>query len=136
MSTAYVYHPIYLEHDWPGHPESRERLEQVNQALDDSGMRSRLHLLEPEPITLERLHRAHEPRYVESIEQIARRGGGGLKGRGDETYVAPKSYEAARLASGGLVTGVEAVLRGDFKNAFALVRPPGQGEETQIGDHH
>jgi len=134
MSTAYVYHPIYLEHDWPGHPESRERLEQVNQALDDSGMRSRLRLLEPEPITLDRLYHVHEPRYVESIEQTARHGGGGLKGRGDETYVALKSYEAARLASGGLVTAVEAVLRGDFKNAFALVRPPGHHAFSEHGE--
>jgi acetoin utilization deacetylase AcuC-like enzyme len=125
MSTAYVYHPIYLEHDQPGHPESRERLEQVNQALDASGMRRRIRRLEPEPISVERLERVHAPEYVRRVELVARRGGGGLAHDWDETYVAPKSFEAARLASGGVVTAVEAVLRGDYRNAFALVRPPG-----------
>ena len=59
-------------------------------------------------------------------------GGGGLAWEGDETYVAPKSYQAALLAAGGVVTAVEAVLRGDYHNAFALVRPPGHHAS---GDH-
>jgi len=125
MATAYVSHPLYWAHNQPGHPESPERLEHIGMALDASGMRQRIQLLEPQPISLDRLSRVHVPGYVQSIEQIARRGGGGLMGRGDETYVAPDSYEAMLLASGGLDTALEAVLRGDFKNAFALVRPPG-----------
>jgi len=46
-------------------------------------------------------------------------------GMGDETYVAPRSFDAALLAAGALVVGVEAVCRREVKNAFALVRPPG-----------
>ena len=134
MSTAYVSHPIYLEHDQRGHPESRERLEQVSQALDETGMRSRLQRLDPQPIALERLLYVHTPRYVESVERVARSGGGGLAGRGDETYVAPKSYEAALLAAGGVATAVDAVLRGDLKNAFALVRPPGHHAFADHGE--
>ncbi len=134
MTTAYVFHPLYLEHDWPGHPESRERLEQVNQALDDSGMRGRLQPLEPQPLSLERLHRVHAPAYAQSIEHIARSGGGGLVGRGDETYVAPESYRAMLLAAGGLVTAVEAVWRGDCRNAFALTRPPGHHAFADRGE--
>ena len=125
MTTAYVYHPIYLEHDQPGHPESRVRLEQVNRALDDSGMRRRIELLEPKPITPERLLRVHDVEHIQQVEQVARSGGGGLSHWADETYVASKSYEAALLASGGVVTAVEAVLRGEIQNAFALARPPG-----------
>jgi acetoin utilization deacetylase AcuC-like enzyme len=125
MSTAYVFDPLYLEHNQPGHPESRERLEQVNQALDDSCMRQRLQRLEPKPVTLGRLLRAHSPAHVKRVEQVAKRGGGGLSSPHDETYVAAKSYEAALLASGGVVTAVEAVLHSDCRNAFALVRPPG-----------
>jgi len=134
MSTAYVYHPIFLEHNLPGHVETRERLEQVNQALDDSGMRQRIRLLDPQPVSRERLERVHTPRYIESVEQVARRGGGGLAGRGDETYVAPRSFEAALMASGGVVTAVESVLRGEFKNAFGLVRPPGHHAFSDHGE--
>jgi acetoin utilization deacetylase AcuC-like enzyme len=134
VSTAYVYHPLYLEHHQPGHVETRERLEQVNQALDATGMRQRIQLLEPQTVTFERLHRVHTPRYVESVERIAGHGGGGLAGRGDETYVSPRSFEAGLLASGGVVTAVEAVLRGEFKNAFALVRPPGHHAFANHGE--
>ncbi len=134
MTTAYVTHPIYLEHNKPRHVETRERLEQIDQALDASAMRQRLQMIEPQPITLERLHRVHVPKYISSVEQVARDGGGGLRGRGDETYVASKSYDAMLLACGGLVGAVEAVLRGDFKNAFALVRPPGHHAFSAHGE--
>ena len=65
---------------------------------------------------------------------MAERGGGGLMGMGDETYVAPRSYDAALLAAGAVVTGVEAVLRGEVKNAFALVRPPGHHAFADHGE--
>ena len=125
MATAYVSHPLYLKHEWPGHPESPERLMHIDRALDASGMRGRLCRLDPKPLSLEHLRRVHDVQYVNGIERVARSGGGGLKGRGDETYVAADSYEAMLMASGGLVTAMEAVLRGEFDNAFALVRPPG-----------
>ena len=55
-------------------------------------------------------------------------------GQGDETYVAPRSYDAALLAAGAVVTGVEAVLRGEVNNAFALVRPPGHHAFADHGE--
>jgi acetoin utilization deacetylase AcuC-like enzyme len=55
-------------------------------------------------------------------------------GLGDETYVAPRSYEAALLASGAVVTGLETVLRGEVINAFALVRPPGHHAFADHGE--
>jgi acetoin utilization deacetylase AcuC-like enzyme len=76
----------------------------------------------------------HHTRHIERVRSVAERGGGGLAGLGDETYVAPRSYEAALLASGAAVTGVEAVLRGEVKNAFALVRPPGHHAFADHGE--
>jgi acetoin utilization deacetylase AcuC-like enzyme len=132
MSTAYLYDPIFLEHQQAGHVESPDRLEQINLALDRTGMRDRLISIAPQPISIERLARVHRTDYIQQVKSIADRGGGGLMGRGDETYVAPKSYEAALLAAGAVVTGLESVLRGEVKNAFALVRPPGH---HAFGDH-
>jgi acetoin utilization deacetylase AcuC-like enzyme len=132
MSTAYLYDPIFLEHKRDDHVESPDRLEQINLVLDQTGMRQRLISIAPKPISLDRLARVHRTEYIQQVKSIAERGGGGLMGRGDETYVAPKSYEAALLAAGAVVTGVEAVLRGDAQNAFALVRPPGH---HAFGDH-
>lgn len=134
MTTAYLYDPIYLQHFQHDHVEGPERLEHINRALDTSRMRERLIELRPQPISMERLTRVHHAEYVARVKQVAERGGGGLMGRGDETYVAPKSYEAALLAAGAGVTAVEAVLRGEVHNAFALVRPPGHHAFADHGE--
>jgi acetoin utilization deacetylase AcuC-like enzyme len=76
----------------------------------------------------------HQARHIERVRAVAERGGGGLMGLGDETYVAPRSYDAALLAAGAVVTGVEAVLGGEVKNAFALVRPPGHHAFADHGE--
>jgi acetoin utilization deacetylase AcuC-like enzyme len=134
MSTAYLYDPIYLQHFQPGHVEGPERLEHIQRALDATCLRERLIELTPQPIALECLTRVHQADYVARVKQVADRGGGGLMGRGDETYVAPQSYQAARLAAGAVVTGMAAVLRGEVDNAFALVRPPGHHAFADHGE--
>lgn len=42
-----------------------------------------------------------------------------------DTWVSPRSYEVARLAVGGVLAAVDAVMEGRAHNAFAAVRPPG-----------
>ena len=134
MSTAYLFDPIYLQHYQRGHVEGPERLDHVNRALAETHLRDRLIELKPQPISLDRLVRVHQSRYIDHVRHVAEQGGGGLMGRGDETYVAPQSYDAAVLAAGAVVTGVEAVLRGDVDNAFALVRPPGHHAFAEHGE--
>ena len=115
MATGYLFDSLYLQHVQRGHLEGPERLEAINRALDETGIRKRLVPLAPQPISIERLARVHHTRHIERVRSVAQRGGGGLAGMGDETYVAPRSYDAALLASGAVVTGVEAVLRGEVK---------------------
>jgi acetoin utilization deacetylase AcuC-like enzyme len=134
MATACLFDPLYLQHFQPGHIEGPERLDAINRALDETGMRDRLLALTPQPITIERLGRVHPARHIERVRAVAERGGGGLMGQGDETYVAPRSYDAALLAAGAVVTGVEAVLHGEVTNAFALVRPPGHHAFADHGE--
>ncbi len=122
MPTGVVYHPICLEHDLRGHPENQQRLKSVLRVLAERGMWPRLARIEALPVSLERLYRAHEPRYVEQVQRLAARGGGHLD---MDTYVAVASYDAALVAAGGLVEATRAVLDGEVDNAFALIRPPG-----------
>ncbi|HEY4723381.1 MAG TPA: histone deacetylase, partial [Anaerolineae bacterium] len=100
MSTGYLFDPVYLQHYQRGHVEGPERLDHINQALDATGLRDRLVALTPEPISVERLARVHTPEHIQRVKSVAQRGGGGLKSMGDETYVAPRSYDAALLAAG------------------------------------
>jgi acetoin utilization deacetylase AcuC-like enzyme len=134
MATAYLFDPLYLQHFQPGHVEGPERLDVINRTLAETGMRDRLVALMPQPVSIERLSRVHHTRHIERVRSVAERGGGGLMGMGDETYVAPRSYDAALVASGAVVTGVEAVLHDEVKNAFALVRPPGHHAFADHGE--
>jgi len=120
--TAYVYHPIYLEHNRPGHPENARRLERILDTLREQGMLDRLQPLEPRPATREELLRVHTEPHIEHVREVAQRGGGHLD---PDTYVSPRSFEAALMAAGGVTRAVEGVLSGKIANAFALVRPPG-----------
>ena len=123
MSTAYVYDPIYLEHNAPpGHPENKERLVRAIGLLESRGVLERLVAVKATPVSMERLTRNHSRSYIDIVRQVAERGGDHLD---LDTYLSPRSYEAALMAAGGLVNAVEAVLEGEVDNAFALVRPPG-----------
>ncbi len=122
MTTAYVYHPLYLEHRLPGHPERPERLQRIMDTLETEGVLSRLYPLEPTPALPAEIESVHTPDYRRLVEQVAANGGGHLD---LDTYVNDRSYEIALLAAGGVNTAVRAVLRHQVDNAFCLVRPPG-----------
>jgi acetoin utilization deacetylase AcuC-like enzyme len=122
MATGYVYHPIYLEHDLPGHPENQQRLRTIFQVLEAHQMLQRLVHIQAAPATQERLVRIHEPSYIEQVKRVAQRGGGHLD---MDTYVRPASFDAALMAAGGLIEATRAVLDGEVSNVFALTRPPG-----------
>ena len=130
MTTGYVYEPIYLEHTLSGHPENHERLVAIMDLLKETGTLDRLERVPASPISQERLERNHTARYIEEVRRVAERGGGHLD---LDTYVAPRSYEAALMSAGGLVNLIEAVLDGAVDNGFALVRPPGHHALAERG---
>jgi acetoin utilization deacetylase AcuC-like enzyme len=122
MDTVYVYDPIYLEHDLPSHPENARRLERILSTLESEGLLERLRLLEPRPATTGELQRVHTAELIARVQRTAQAGGGYMD---PDTYVSPRSFDAALMAAGGLVRAVETVLAGEVANGFALVRPPG-----------
>jgi len=126
MRTAIIFSPKYLEHDTgKGHPESPARLQVIKEELEKSGLleTGRCSIVKPTPARLEDVELVHEPDYISLVEDLCK-SGGGLLDLGD-TVVSPKSFEVARLAVGGAIEAVKLVAKGEFKNAFALVRPPG-----------
>jgi acetoin utilization deacetylase AcuC-like enzyme len=122
MGTAYVYDPIYLEHDLPSHPENARRLRRILSVLNEEEVIPLLTSLEPRPATVTELLRVHTATHIEHVQRIAESGGGYLD---PDTYTSPRSFDAAVMAAGGLVRAVEAVLENEVTNGFALVRPPG-----------
>lgn len=122
MTTAYLYSPVFLEHEEYGHPESPERLQEILRVLKETDVLPRLTALEPMPATEAQLEAVHSKELIARVKSIVARGGGHLD---PDTYTNVRSLDAARLAAGALVRAVDAVLTGEVDNAFALVRPPG-----------
>jgi len=124
--TAIIYSPKYLEHNpGRGHPESAERLKVIMDELEKSGMleNSQVEVLAPEPASEDEIALVHRPDYIELVKKVCSQGGG-LLALGD-TVASRESFEAAVYAVGGAKKAVNLVMDGKFRNAFALVRPPG-----------
>jgi len=122
MKAGLVYDPIYLEHDTGDHVENPRRLVTAVSYLKETGIKEKLTCLPPRPALLEELEMIHAPEYISYVKSKAEKGGGWLD---PDTVMSPKSYEAALYAAGGLLVAVEAVMKGEVDNDFALVRPPG-----------
>jgi acetoin utilization deacetylase AcuC-like enzyme len=127
--VGFVYDPLYLEHCPPAaHPERPERLAHLVHRLKDDGVWDTLHHMAPGPATEEQLLAVHTPGHIDLIKKVSARGGGPLDEVRD-THASERSYEAALLAAGGVVTAIDAVLTGTTGAAFCAVRPPGHHAE-------
>ena len=104
-------------------PESKRRLRSL---LEVSGLLDGLVGVRPRLATVEELCRFHDQEYVWKIEALSDAGG---RMAGIQTPLGPGGYEIARLAAGGCIEAVDAVLDGRVENAYALVRPPGHHAE-------
>ncbi|OQX10613.1 MAG: histone deacetylase [Desulfobulbaceae bacterium A2] len=124
MSRTAVYRsPLFLEHLRNfGHVESPERLRVVYQELDRDNTAP--HLLFPSfqaaPHEIIALNHSQE-----HIRHIAATAGCLVDYLDADTQTSARSYDAALLAAGALVDGLERLAEGDIDNGFALLRPPG-----------
>jgi acetoin utilization deacetylase AcuC-like enzyme len=116
-------HPSCLEHDpGPGHPECRERLEAVLEALADPRFAA-IERREAPRAGRAQLSAAHADALVAALEANAPRTG---RIRIDaDTAMSPASLEAALRAAGAVCAAVDSVVAGPSRRAFCAVRPPG-----------
>ena len=128
MPTALITHPACLEHDTgPYHPECPDRLRAVLAALET---RSSPNCCATAPhATAEQLTprapgelRRSDPRRSVPAE-------GEMVQLDADTAMSAGSAEAALRAAGAAVAGVDAVMEGWARAAFAAVRPPGHHAE-------
>ena len=117
-----VYDPLYLWHDTGAHPESALRLTAVMHTLTEAGLTSRLTLLPARDATEEEVAMVHDMDYIHSVRSTAERGGAWAD---PDTYISPRSYDAALRAAGGCLAATDAALDSEIDSAFCLVRPPG-----------
>jgi acetoin utilization deacetylase AcuC-like enzyme len=124
MKTALVYSDKYLEHNpGMGHPERPERLKAIVNGLKRFSLWSspEIRIVEPRPAERDDIALVHDPDYISLVEKMS-----ALERPIDgDTPTKKNTFELALLAAGGSIKAGELVMSGEFKNAFALVRPPG-----------
>lgn len=124
MTTAIIHHPIYEKHDTGhGHPETAERYRNIMKALQsDEQLWSALSEITPEKASQGLVQAAHTKELFKRAENAF---ANGLDRLDADTTISMKSFDAALFAAGGAIAGVDAVMQGEARNAFAAVRPPG-----------
>lgn len=127
MSTLYLSHPAFLEHQTPlGHPERPDRLRAIERVMEAE----RFQTLERDQTPLGRLEDArlaHRAAYVDVITRAAPTEG--LVRLDADTTMSPGSLEAALRGVGGAMMAVDEVMTGRVANAFVASRPPGHHAE-------
>ncbi|GAA1356391.1 class II histone deacetylase [Saccharothrix algeriensis] len=139
MASGYVYHELYGWHDTGTHArlapadsrrgiqpyrhiENDDAKRRVHELVVATGLIDRLTRLTPRQATDEEILLVHTPGHLQRLVDANDTGGDGGDGG---TPFGRGSVDIARLAAGGVIRAVEAVLDGEVDNAYALVRPPG-----------
>jgi len=131
--TGVVIDERYLRHgEGYYHPESPRRLEALYAMLQQTDMAGKYTVIAPRYATHEEIGLVHSPSYIGLVASTA---GKSYYSLDADTQTSPESYDTAKLAVGGVLNAIEAVMTGQVDNAFAFVRPPGHhaGKERGAG---
>ena len=145
MSTGFVFHELYMWHNtwnWnqvfapsltiqPGeqaeNPETKRRFRNL---LEVSGLLDSLVPIKPRYATEDEIARFHTREHIARIKAMSAENGGDAS---ELTPFGKGSFEIAQLSAGGTMAALDAVVTGQVKNAYALVRPPGHHATADVG---
>ena len=126
--TAILKSNLFLEHipDF-NHVESPDRLRVIYEQLEQPPLSELFLYPEFGPATVEALELNHTKDHVMRVAGTA---GKTFSSLDPDTQTSPKSYDAACLAAGAVISAMEMIVQGEADNGFALVRPPGHHAEA------
>lgn len=129
MATFLYSHESSLQHAVPmGHPERPDRLRAVEKALAGEGF-AKLVRKSAERVDRDSVLRVHPADYFDAIHDAVPAEEGLARIDGD-TALSPGSWEPILRGAGGACAAVTEVMKGNAKNAFVAMRPPGHHAET------
>ncbi|WVR03811.1 hypothetical protein IAU60_000807 [Kwoniella sp. DSM 27419] len=148
VRTGYVYDPMMMLHcpdgytptaesvqdNGDGHPEEPMRIKRIFGRLAEQGLIKRMKRLEFGQVTAEQVMLVHSEEVWDKVQ--------GTEDMSDEDiqlskhyyeqlslYVCRETAHCARLSCGGVIQACMSVCKGEVRNAFAIVRPPGHHAE-------
>jgi len=142
--TGWTFSEHYLWHDTgsyslltppsltvqPGiHAENEDTKRRFANLLEISSLADEVIRIKPRVASDDELLRIHTQAHLDRLEALCAAGSGEA---GDATPVGVASYHIAKLAAGGVIATVDAVMSGDVDNAYVLCRPPGHHAEPEL----
>jgi acetoin utilization deacetylase AcuC-like enzyme len=126
--TAIFKNDLFLEHipDF-NHVESPHRLRVIYEQLEQPPCNTLFQYPEFAPAKVADLELNHSKEHVLRVAGTA---GKSFSSLDPDTQASAKSYDAACLAAGAVIGGMETIMNRRADNGFALVRPPGHHAET------
>ncbi|MEA2445178.1 MAG: hypothetical protein QOJ12_2470, partial [Thermoleophilales bacterium] len=113
------------------HPEGPDRVRNMLAILRRGPLAEHVRWRDGRHATRAELELVHAPAYVDEIERLVAAGGGRVT---STTVAGPATFAAAAAATGTAVGAVDAVLNGETRIAYALVRPPGHHAQPARAD--
>jgi acetoin utilization deacetylase AcuC-like enzyme len=139
FDDRYLYHNtgLYLINDvssfpFPhpiSHPSSPELLSRAKQLMDLAGVTDRMTHISAYEASDDALIAFHTPGYLGTVKSLAKTGGD----TGEGAPIGVGGDRIARLAAGGVMAAVDAVLGREVGSAYALIRPPGHHAMPNFG---
>ena len=125
MKTAIISSEASEQHlTGDGHPEQPKRILSIKRKLKT---RKDLIWQEPDKVPNEILEITHSNEYIKNIKESFPKNG--LKFLDGDTVISPGSKKAVYDAAGSVIRAINGIEKGEFKNAFCAVRPPGHHAE-------
>jgi acetoin utilization deacetylase AcuC-like enzyme len=113
------------------HPENAERLANMRAILERGPLAPRLRWHPGRLAEQDELETVHDAAYLASIRQACEAGGGRVSAT---TVVSAASWVPILAAAGTSLAAADAVLSGESRVAYALVRPPGHHAQPAQAD--
>lgn len=109
------------------HPSSVYITQRIKQFLDGAGLTAQMQPIPSRAAVEDELAMYHAREYIAGVRTHVE--GGPMKGDWGEieidTPLSRGSFDAAIFSAGGAMNAVQAVMNGEVRNAYALLRPPG-----------
>ena len=116
--TGVVIDRRYLDHQTgAGHPERPERIAVLLPMIEAAADLTRV---PARPASGDELALVHDGAYVEEVAETEHKPWFAFDA---DTPTSPESYATARLAAGGFLALLDAIMSGAVRNGFAFVRP-------------